>query len=54
MRFPSTSTSNVRLWSAVPWGICHTSAIPKKKKRIPRAKSTKIQFILSKKLQMYS
>ena len=27
----STSTSNVRLWSAVPWGICHTSAIQKRK-----------------------
>ena len=31
MRFPSTSTSNVRLWSAVPGGICRTSAIQKKK-----------------------
>ena len=60
MRFPGTSTSNLRLWSAVPWGICHASAykkikeLYKKKKRIPREKSTGIQFILSKKLQMYS
>ena len=29
MRFPGTSTSNLRLWSAVPWGICHASAYKK-------------------------
>ena len=49
----------MRLWFAVHSGICHASAIQKKKKRIAkirvsRAKSTVIQFILSKKLQIYS
>ena len=35
----------------IHWGICHALAI--QKMRIPRAKSTAIQFILSKKLQKY-
>ena len=42
------------LWSAVHWGICHTSTSYTKKLRIPKAKSTTNQFILSKKkLQKY-